>query len=400
MTDHQYYYIIVGGGLAGASAVAGIREVDKKRGICLIAREPYLPYHRPPLTKGLWSGKKKIGEIFINKDEYYRQSGVDVRRESLVVSINTNLKTVTDSEGTTYRFEKLLLATGGIPLRLHLSGPERNGTIYYRGLDDYLKVASYAEAKKKILVIGGGFIGSELAAGLAMKNCQVTMLMPDPWPCSRLFPDYLGKHMAAVFESRGIQLVPNDRAVALEKKHDRSIVRTQNGQEIVAEAIVAGVGIRPSTELAQNAGLETHQGIRVNQFLQTSHPDIFAAGDCAIFPAKHFNTPVRIEHWDNALNQGKFAGANMAGAGQPYDYQPYFFSDLFDFGYEAVGDINSGLHTYADWQKENEQGIIYYLQDNVPRGIMLCNVYEKINEARAMLDRKEPATIENLRGAL
>jgi NADPH-dependent 2,4-dienoyl-CoA reductase/sulfur reductase-like enzyme len=164
--------------------------------------------------------------------------------------------------------------------------------------------------------------------------------------------------------------------------------------------VIVGIGIAPSLEFAKTAGLQTGNGIIVNEYLQTSEADIFAAGDNAFFPYQALGKRTRVEHWDNALNQGKQAGANMAGAHMPYDYMPYFFSDLFDFGYEAVGEVDAQLETFADWQKEYDTGVIYYLRDSKVRGAMMCNVWDKVEMARALIRKGDTVSKEFLRGTI
>jgi NADPH-dependent 2,4-dienoyl-CoA reductase/sulfur reductase-like enzyme len=163
--------------------------------------------------------------------------------------------------------------------------------------------------------------------------------------------------------------------------------------------VVAGVGVTPNVSLAQSAGLSVDDGVIVNEFLQTSTPDIYAAGDIARFPEAGFG-PRRLEHWDNAVKQGKHAGRNMAGACEPFTYVPFFFSDLFEFGYEAVGDVDSRLTTFADWQEENKTGVVYYLDGDRLRGAMMCNVWGKVDAARALVQKAERVSEESLRGAI
>ena len=164
--------------------------------------------------------------------------------------------------------------------------------------------------------------------------------------------------------------------------------------------VIVGIGIAPYLDLARNAGLQTANGIIVDEYLQTSLPDIYAAGDNAFFPYQALGKQTRIEHWDNALNQGKWAGRNMADAREPFTYMPYFFSDLFEFGYEAVGEVDARLETFADWQKENDTGVIYYLKDGKVKGAMMCNVWEKVEAARTLIRKGETMTPEKLRGAI
>ncbi len=187
---------------------------------------------------------------------------------------------------------------------------------------------------------------------------------------------------------------------SLTRKGNTFITQTERGEQIESDLVVIGIGIVPAVELAEGAGLETGNGIVVNEYLQTSHADIYAAGDNALFPYQALGQQMRIEHWDNALNQGKWAGRNMAGAREPFTYMPYFYSDLFEFGYEAVGDVNTELDTFADWQKENDTGVIYYLKDGKVRGAMMCNVWGKLDAARDLIRKGERMTSDDLRGAI
>jgi NADPH-dependent 2,4-dienoyl-CoA reductase/sulfur reductase-like enzyme len=385
MTDQAYKYVIAGGGLAGASAVEGIRQRDATGSVLIIGNEPSLPYHRPPLTKGLWSGKKKVEDIFVRNQDYYSTNKVDVKLGVSVSSVHPDARTVTDSAGTRYGFEKLLLATGGTPNRLKIPGGDCAGLFYYRYLEDYRKLTTLVKAGKSAIVIGGGFIGTEMAAALADKKVSVTMLFPESRPCFRIFPDYLGNHISKLFKNHGITMLTDDRPMEIEQGAGSYKIKTEKGKRLEADVVIAGIGISPSIGLAKEAGLAVAQGILVNSFLQTSHPDIYAAGDAAIFPDKSLGTTQRVEHWDNALNQGKHAGTNMAGAQKPYSYMSYFFSDLFEIGYEAVGDIDSRLETHADWKEENVKGVIYFIKEHRIRGVLLCNVWDKVDAARALV---------------
>ncbi len=400
MQERQYTYVIAGGGLAGASAVEGIRELDKKGPILLLGGEKHLPYDRPPLTKKLWFGKKTVEEIFLHDQEFYDQNGAAVRTGTRVTSLDAKKKTVTTDTGKTYGFEKLLLATGGIPRTLPIPGGDLAGICHYRTLDDYLRMRREAPEGKSAVVVGGGFIGSEIAAALTINKVNVTMIFPDSYIVNRVFPEYLGKALQHNFQERGITVLNNEKPASFTKKRDRFLTRTESGKEIGSDVVIVGVGIAPSLDLARNAGLQTANGIIVNEYLQASHPDIYAAGDNAFFPYRALGKQTRVEHWDNALNQGKWAGRNMAGANASFAYMPYFFSDLFEFGYEAVGDVDARLDTYADWQKENDTGVIYYLRDDKVRGAMMCNVWEKVEAARELIRKGERMTPEKLRGAI
>jgi 3-phenylpropionate/trans-cinnamate dioxygenase ferredoxin reductase subunit len=400
MASEQYTYMIIGGGLAGASAVEGIRERDADGSVLLLGGETHLPYDRPPLSKKLWLGKKKVEDIFIHDRQFYEKNKVVLALGTEAVKLDPGTKRVLSADGKEYRFEKLLLATGGSPRRLPIPGGDVEGICYYRYLNDYLRMRSDAKEGRSATVIGGGFIGSEIAAALAANKVQVTMVFPEAYLCSRVFPAPLGMSIQDMYRSRGVGILSGDRPVSFGKSGDRFVTVTEKGGRLESDLLIAGIGIVPATDLAAGAGLRTGNGIVVDERLRTSHPDIYAAGDIAFFPYQALGRPMRIEHWDNALNQGKQAGRNMAGAEETFTYMPYFFSDLFEFGYEAVGEVSAGLETFADWQKENDTGVVYYLKEGGVRGVMMCNVWDKVEAARDLIRRGGQATPEDLRGAI
>jgi 3-phenylpropionate/trans-cinnamate dioxygenase ferredoxin reductase subunit len=400
MSERSYTYIIVGGGLAGASAAEGIRERDRKGSVLLIGKERHAPYNRPPLTKKLWFGKTQVEKIVVHEPGFYEENGVELALGTQVVDLDAKRKTITDATGTTYRFEKLLLATGGIPRHLSIPGGEIKDIFYYRYLDDYLRLREETTQGKTAAVIGGGFIGSEIAAALTMNGVQVTMIFPEPYLVQRVFTDYLGKAIQERYAHRGIAIWDGDKPAAFSRDETRYQIRTENHKHLEADLLIVGIGVVPAVDLAKRAGLQVGNGVVVNEFLQSSHPDIYAAGDIAWFPYQAIGQSMRIEHWDNALSQGKWAGRNMAGAHEPFDYMPYFYSDLFEFGYEAVGNLDSRLETFADWQKENDTGVIYYMDKGQVRGVMLCNVWGQLDAARELIRRGEEMTAADLRGAI
>ena len=396
----KYTYIIVGGGLAGVSAIEGIRERDKDRPILLIGSEKDRPYDRPPLSKKLWLGKKKVEEIFLHDQKFYDENKVTLLLETTVTAVDPDNKTVTDEKENKYRYEKLLLATGGSPRMLPIIGGYLEGLCYFRYLGDYLRIRQEAEAGKSAMVIGGGFIGSEMAAALNISKLDVTMIFPETYICSRVFPESLGRTMIGRYLERDIRVLKGDKPVAITRKGDRFLTQTDNGKKIESDMVIVGVGISPETKLAEMAKLSVGNGVVVNEYLTTSHPDIYAAGDNALFYYQALGKQMRLEHWDNAINQGKLAGRNMAGAKQIFGYMPYFFSDLFEFGYEAVGEVSTELDTFCDWQKENDTGVIYYLKDNKIRGAMMCNVWGKVEAARQLIVKGETVSAQELHGLI
>jgi len=392
-------YVIVGGGRAGISAVEGIRELDSSCSILLVGAESHLPYDRPPLSKQLWSGKNEVTDIFVHDRAYFERAGVELASDERVSEIDPGEKTILTDRGRSERYGKLLLATGGTPRRLQIPGAELKNVFYYRTLDDYVELSRDPEGKS-ILVVGGGFIGAEIAAALSMHGAHVTMVFPGRLMLQRIFPEALARSIQEQYEQRGIRILSEDVPISFAPRGGWLAVETREGEHLACDSIVVGAGIAPEVGLASSAGLAVENGIEVNELLESSVPGIFAAGDNANFPYAALGKRMRVEHWDNAIAQGKAAGRNMAGAGELYEYMPYFFSDLFDFGYEAVGDVSSSLETYADWQQENETGVVYYLGDGRVRGVMLCNVWEKLDEARALIRSGVHVSERDLHGAV
>jgi 3-phenylpropionate/trans-cinnamate dioxygenase ferredoxin reductase subunit len=400
MATKRYKYVIVGGGLAGTSAASGIREIDAQGSILLLGREEDLPYDRPPLTKQLWFGRKQVDDIFLHDRKYYAQSGIELRLGTTIWNLDPRHKLVQDEAGDSYQYEKLLLATGGQPRRLPIPGGDLPGVFYYRTLADYRRLREAAAQGTTALVIGGGFIGSEIAAGLQVNGVRVSMLFPGRHVCARVFPESLACAIQADYARRGVEIVAEDEPAEITQDGGKYRVRTRAGRTLEAALVIAGIGIDPELKLASGGGLEVGNGIVVNEYLQTSEPEVYAAGDNAFFHYVAIEQRTRVEHWDNALNQGKYAGRNMAGAREPYGYMPFFFSDLFEFGYEAVGEIDARLKTLADWQKENHTGVVYYLRDGRVTGVLLCNVWEKVEQARELIRGRAQWTRDSLRGAI
>ena len=398
--EHVYDYAIVGGGLAGASAVQGIRELDAVGRILLIGEEKHLPYDRPPLSKKLWFGKQKVEDIFLHDRAFYDKQAVTLALGVKAVRLDPHAKTLTTAKGETYGYGKLLLATGCKSRTLAIPGGDLEGICYFRDLNDYLRIREVAAEGKSAVVIGGGFIGSELAAALNICKLHVTMIFPGALLCDRVLPDYLGRAVQQRYAEKGVRVLAADKPVSFGKNDHKFITRTGKGEMIESDIVIVGVGVIPEVELARSGELEVGNGIVVNEYLETSRPDIYAAGDNTFFPYRALGQAMRIEHWDHALNQGRWAGRNMAGAHEPFTYQPYFFSDLFEFGYEATGEVDSRLETFADWQKENDTGVIYYLRDEKVRGVMMCNVWDKVETARELIRKGERVSPEKLRGLI
>jgi 3-phenylpropionate/trans-cinnamate dioxygenase ferredoxin reductase subunit len=373
-------YLIVGGGMSADAAVKGIREHDGDGSIVLVGAEPHPPYKRPPLTKGLWSGGDEA-KIWKNTAD----AGAELILGRRIVALDLAARRATDDQGDDYGYEKLLLATGGTPRRL---GGADDQVIYYRTLDDFRKLKQITEGGASVVVIGAGFIGSELAASLTSAGAKVTMVFPEAGVTSRVLPDGLARFVAEYFREKGVEMLSEDTVASVVG----TTVHTGSGRTLEADAVVAGLGIVPNVELAEAAGLPVDNGIVVDRYGRVNdRDDVFAAGDVANYPNLVLGGQFRVEHEDHANTHGRFVGANMAGANQPYDHLPLFYSDLFDLGYEAVGEVDSRLATVETWEEPNRKGTIAYVDDaGRPRGFLMWNVWDKVDAARELIRAGEP----------
>jgi NADPH-dependent 2,4-dienoyl-CoA reductase/sulfur reductase-like enzyme len=378
--DTDTKYLIVGGGMTADAAVKGIREHDADGSIVLVGAEPHPPYKRPPLTKGLWSGGDEA-KIWKNTAD----AGAELIVGRRIVALDLRARRATDDQGDDHVYEKVLLATGGTPRRL---GGADDQVLYYRTLDDFRKLKQITEGGASVVVIGAGFIGSELAASLTSAGAKVTMVFPEAGVTARVLPDGLARFVADYFREKGVEMHSEQTVASVAG----TTVQTGSGRTLEADAVVAGLGIVPNVELAEAAGLPVENGIVVDRFGRVDgRDDVFAAGDVANYPNLVLGDQFRIEHEDHANTHGRFVGANMAGANQPYDYLPFFYSDLFDLGYEAVGEVDSRLATIETWEEPNRKGTIAYVDDaGRPRGFLLWNVWDKVDAARELIRAGEP----------
>lgn len=388
----DFRYLIVGGGLAGAAAIEGIRAHDREGSILLVSRENSAPYRRPPLSKGLWNGTVSLDRLSVHDDAFHREQGVDLLLRRDIVELDPVQNRVWDDRGSSYRYERLLLATGGHPRLLELHGEQGECAHYFRTLEDYLALRSRLDQLQHVLVVGGGFIGVELAAALAAAGKEVTLMYGDEYPLARVLPRELGLAVAEYYRERGVETVSGQRVATCERDAGLVHVRTLAGDLVTTQMVLAGVGIEPHDDLAEAGGLEVTNGIAVDEYTRTTDPYIHAAGDVAEFPLLALGTRVRIEHEDHAYHHGRAAGANMAGAKQVYDHLPFFYGDLFDLGFEAVGETDARLETDEVWMTEHREGVVFYLRDDVVRGALLWGRFGLVDWARGLIREGKPTT--------
>lgn len=379
----SYPYLIIGGGMTADAAIGGIRRRDKTSAIGMLSDEPYPPYKRPPLSKGLWL-QDRMENIWCNR--HLEDLGVDLVLSTRVTSIDPKHHLVIDHRGETYGYNKLLLAVGGRPVEIPQSPP---GVIYFRGLDDYLDLRQRTHPGDSVLVLGGGFVGSEIAAVLATSGLKVTMVFAESELMEAFFPTVIRQSLTRIFTEQGVHLIAQRKVVRIEQTGPEFAVTLDDGQVLSSRVVVGGLGLKPNTELAIDAGLAAENGIVVNEYLETSAPDIYAAGDVASFPNVGLNIRRRVEHEDNAVSQGRRAGENMAGPKKPYLHLPFFYSDLFHYGYEAIGLVQTRLTMIEDWTNPGEEGVVYYLDGKRVVGVLNWGVWDGIKKARDLIVSQE-----------
>jgi len=375
----DFRYLIIGGGMTADAAARAIREADPSGSIGIISTESNPPYARPPLSKALWKGES---EDAIWK--HTETAGVELRLSRRVTAIDPQKKTVTDDRHNAVSYDKLLLATGGTPRRLPL---QTDQIIYYRTYDDYRRLRALADQKLKFLVLGGGFIGSEVAAALRMTGRDVTMLIPEDGIGARVFPADLSHFLVDYYREQGVDVRTGEGLATLTPSAGKVVVKTTKGNEIPVDVIVAGLGILPNVDIAEQAGVRAENGIIVDELLRTNVPDVYAAGDVAYFYNPQLGTRMRVEHEDNANSMGAAAGRSMAGKGESYTHLPFFYSDLFQLGYEAVGELDPRLEIESEWKEPFREGVVYYLKDGRVRGVLLWNTWGQVDNARSLIGK-------------
>jgi 3-phenylpropionate/trans-cinnamate dioxygenase ferredoxin reductase subunit len=324
-------YVIVGAGLAGAKAAEALRAEGYGGRIVLIGGEPFAPYERPGLSKGLLLGKKQPDDLLVHPATWYDDHAVDLLVDTVVADIDRYADEVVTADGTRIGYDRLLLTTGSAPR--HLSVPGAEGAHYLRTLADAQALSDALSAGVRLVVVGGGWIGLETAAAARQRGAEVTVLEPQSSPLHTVLGPEIGGHFARLHREQGVTMRLGTGVGELGPHH----VLTTDGERLEADVVLVGVGARPRTRLAEEAGLRVDNGVVVDEFLHTSDPRVLAAGDVANAYHPGLGRYLRVEHWANALNQGLAAGAALMGSRVPYDRVPYFYTDQFDTGMEYSG---------------------------------------------------------------
>ena len=388
--SEQVKYLLIGAGLAAHHAARGIRERDKAGRIVIVGDESELPYTRPHLSKAYLTGKRERAKVIVKPLEFYSDElKAEVWTGRRVKSLEAKKSTALLGDSTQISFEHALLATGGEPRRLAVPGADLPGVFYLRTLADADAIKHAMESAKHAVVIGGGFIGAEVASSLTQKSIATTMIVPD----DALLKNQIGpagKTVTEYFQEKGVNILRRARVQSIAGKDHGLQVTLVDNVRLKADLVIAGIGVTPRIDLAQAAGLKVERGVMVNEYLRTSDPSIYAAGDIAQYHDARYGHVLRLEHWDNAIAMGKIAGLNMAGANQPFDHVPYFYSDLFDLDMQAWGDMYRWDTVIARGSLGHGLTYFYLYQNHLVAGLAI----NPSKEDAAALQRLVAATPE------
>jgi len=386
----HYRYVIVGGGLAAAAAIEGIRARDRDGGILLVSRENHLPYRRAPLSKDVGRGGFDLEQLSVHAAEYYDAQQVEVRLRREVVEVDAEHRVLWDERGDSVGFDHVLLATGCRARRLHALGAESSGVRYFRDLEDYLDLRQRLDHVQHVTVVGGQFTALEMAAALRAIGTEVTYLFPEEHPLYRMLPHEVGNGLVDGLRTRGVEIVSGDTLVEIQETGEFLHARTQNGNDLTTQLVLVDLGGEPLVELAEAAGLDTDDGVVVDELGRASRPGVWAAGDVAEFPYLALGQLMRVEGTDHAEHHGRAVGANMAGAGEPYAHLPRKWFEVGDLGFEGVGELNARLDTELFGFEAGGEGVVLYLRDDVVRGVLLCGVRDRLEWARGLVREARP----------
>ena len=389
-------FVIAGAGHAGGRAAEALRSADFDGRIVLIGEENYPPYERPPLSKELLRGDDGYERTFLNPAEFYAGKGIEHRPGTRVEGIEAEAHRLRLGDGETFDYDKLLLTTGGRVRRLTLPGAELDGVHYLRGIDDSLAIRKALAADASIVIIGGGFIGLEVAASARARGCAVSVIEMQDVLLGRVADPEIGRLLAEVHGAHGVEVLTGIGVERLDGDGRVRRVGCSNGRTLDADAVIVGIGIIPNAELAEEAGLEVDNGIVVDVFGRTSDPDIHAAGDVANHPNPILGHRVRLESWQNAQNQGISVARNMCGVGAPYAEVPWFWSDQFDINLQMAGAPESWDRLVWRGDPASNRFIVFYMAGDVVVAVNAFNLGREVRIARNLIERKTPVADADL----
>jgi 3-phenylpropionate/trans-cinnamate dioxygenase ferredoxin reductase subunit len=390
LPTHTQTFVIAGASLAGAKAAEQLRESGFDGRIVLIGSERERPYERPPLTKEYLRGEHERDKTFVHAAGFYERQQIELRTETTVSSIDPRAARISFDDGRGLAYDRLLVATGAEPRRLRVPGAELQGVHYLRTLADADALRERLDAGGRVAVIGAGWIGSEFAASARRRGLEVTLIDPLALPGERIFGAEIGAFYRDVHAQQGVRLVLGEGVEALEGDGAVARVRTSGGTRVECDFAVVGIGVAPRVGLATVAGVAVENGIVVDENLRTSAPNVFAAGDVASAWHPFFEQHIRVEHWANALNQGRAAARAMLGEAVSYDRIPYFFSDQYDIGMEYSGYATSWDQVVFRGDRDDGSFVAFWLRDDRVVAGMNVNIWDANEHVQALIRSRRP----------
>jgi 3-phenylpropionate/trans-cinnamate dioxygenase ferredoxin reductase component len=389
MTAKQTF-VIVGASLAGAKAVQTLRHEGYEGRLVLVGAEDERPYERPPLSKDYLRGEAGRERVYVHSESFYAEHDIELRLGRTAVDMNASLSEVALDDGERLRYDRLLLATGAEPRRLAIPGAELDGVHYLRSVEDSDGLRERLDRGGTAVVVGAGWIGTEVAASARQCGLEVTLVAPDQVPLERV----LGREVGAVYRDihtdHGVRMLMGTRVEAFEGDGAVERVRTSDGRHLECDFVVVGIGVQPRTRLAARAGLAIGDGILVDEHLRTSARGVFAAGDVAGAQHPFYRERIRVEHWANALRQGPVAARNMLGAGEPYDCMPYFFSDQYDVGMEYSGFAPTWERVIFRGDPASREFIAFWLAGDRVLAGMNAGVWDVVDPIQRLIRERVP----------
>ena len=378
-------FVIVGASLAGATAAETLRSEGFDGRVVLIGEEAQRPYERPLLSKEYLRGEKPAAKLFVHDEGFYADQDIELMTGTLVESVDPVAHHVALAGGDVMPYSKLLLSTGAVPRVLPIPGADLPGVRYLRQQGDSDTLRSEIPSAGRVVIIGAGWIGSEIAASARQLGAQVSIVAPEAVPLERVLGVEVGGVYRDLHREHGVDLHLSTQVAEIVGTGTAQGVRTADGLVIEGDLVVVGVGAAPRDELARAAGLGVENGIVVDELLRTSAPDIFAAGDVASTWNARYNRRVRMEHWANALNQGQTAARNMLGQDTPYTKLPYFYSDQYDLGMEYHGYAAEWDRVVLRGDPAGREFLAFWLKDGRVLAGLNANIWDQGDDIKALV---------------
>jgi len=385
-------FVIVGASLAGAKAAETLRAEGFDGRVVLIGEETERPYERPYLSKEYLRGEKPAAKLYVHDEGFYPDNDIELMTGTRVQSLDPGAHEITLAGGARMPYSRLLLSTGAAPRRLPLPGADLPGVAYLRSKGDSDALRAAITAASRVVVIGAGWIGSEVAASARQLDAEVAIVAPDAVPLERVLGPEVGGVFRDLHAGHAVELHLSTQIEAIVGNGAAAGVRTTDGVVIEGDLVVVGVGASPRVELAQDAGLTCENGIVVDEFLATSAPDVFAAGDVAAAWNTRYDRRIRMEHWANALNQGPVAARNMLGQHTAYEKLPYFYSDQYDLGMEYNGYATDWDRVVVRGDREEREFLAFWVKDGRVLAGMNANIWDQGDDIKALI--RSAATID------